>query len=178
MGAGDLGDRCLDLRDEALVRLPEVHRDRERLPLDSDAGQVPRALHELTLRCVQVGQELPASLLGRPIRPNEVEAVAPRVRDPLDADHPPNVREIAAAHDRDRGERGEPLDGGTGRWRERGILRALHDRRERAVVVEEDDGPPCGQRLPDLGDALEGRWEVPDPSCLGRRTRGGEFDLR
>ena len=152
-----------------------MHGDRERLPLDPRARDGAQACSEVAFGSVEGGEELRAPLVGGPVGQDDVEPVAPGVRDPLDPDQPPHVRQVPAAHDRHRCERGQPLDRGAGLRRQQRVLGTLDDRGERPVVVEEDGHAPTREQRSDLVRAFERRREVSNVRREGREPELGEI---
>src|SRR5205823_12166797 len=105
------------------------------------------------------------------VRCRDVEPVTARVVDPLDANHPPDILDVAPAdhgnrislHDSVQRLEGRPWGRGSG-W-------IAHDGGERSVVVEKEGDRPGLQA--DGALWRQGGWKMPDPPLRPIRSPRG-----
>jgi hypothetical protein len=181
MCRGDVVHDGIDHRHEVVAHLADVHGDAERLALDPSGREGLQTLGELIRGGLEIAEELRPMLLHRAVREDQVEPVAPPVRDTVGADEVPNVRQVAAADDRDGHERRQSLDRPAGSVRQQRILGTLDDGRQRSVVVEEEGEAAAREEPPELIFTVQGVGQIANvPSFRGQLefSKVGDDDVR
>ncbi len=141
-----------------------MHCDGEALALEPMPGDARQACGQRPFGLVQFVEKLrtPLEAFTGACRAGDFEAVAAGVPDTIERYERLQLRQVAAAHQHDEATPTERLDGAAHVLGEQRLVRILHDRRERAVVIEEHgqllSRKALAQllfRLPHRGQALQ-----------------------